>query len=139
MCARLQTNGVAYGRKNSFAQRHTGKVYIMAYLLSSQSICGTDVRNAQGEDLGHIEEIMVDPSNGKTAYAVLSFGGFLGLGDKLFAVPFSRLNVDREDEKMILDVDKERLKEAPGFDKDNWPDFHAVDSAYRTSVDSYYG
>lgn len=111
----------------------------MTYLLSSKTICGTDVRNAQGEDLGHIEDLMVDPATGDTAYAVLSFGGFLGLGDKLFAVPFDRLNVDREHEKMVLNVEKERLKEAPGFDKNDWPDFSADDSSYRTSVDSYYG
>lgn len=108
----------------------------MTRLLSSDSICGTNVCNAQGEDLGHIEDIMIDPATGKTAYAVLSFGGFMGVGDKLFAVPFEQLAVDRSDEKMVLNVDKERLKDAPGFDKDNWPDFAAQD--FRTKVDSYY-
>ena len=111
----------------------------MTQLLSSDSICGTNVCNAQGEDLGHIEEVMIDPANGQVGYAVLAFGGFLGMGEKLFAVPFARLAVDRENEKMVLNIDKERLKEAPGFDKDDWPDFSATTNPYRKSVDTYYG
>lgn len=111
----------------------------MTYLLSSKSICGTDVCNPQGEDLGHVEELMLDPETGETAYAVLSFGGFLGMGDKLFAVPFRELRADRENEKMVLNVDKTRLKDAPGFDKNDWPDFATTTSDYRRSVDTFYG
>ena len=79
---------------------------------------------------------MVDVSSGKIEYAVLSFGGFLGVGDKYFAVPFNQLQVDFENECMILDVDKERLENAPGFDKEDWPDF--ANPSFRNSVDSYY-
>ena len=106
------------------------------HLLSSSSIEGDGVRNAQGEDLGSIKDLMIDPSSGKVEYAVLTFGGFLGMGDKYFAIPFERLSVDRENECMVLDVPKERLKDAPGFDKDNWPDF--ADQSFRDSVNTYY-
>lgn len=106
------------------------------FLLSSSSINGDGVVNGSGEDLGHIEDLMIDPVSGKIDYAVLSFGGFLGIGDKLFAVPFDQLSVDRENKRMVLNVDKERLKDAPGFDKDDWPDF--ADPSFRTHVTDFY-
>ncbi|WOI53731.1 PRC-barrel domain-containing protein [Parvularcula sp. LCG005] len=108
----------------------------MAMLLSSSSINHDSVRNAAGEDLGEIKDLMIDTETGQVEYAVLSFGGFLGMGDKYFAVPFKSFNVDRENECMVLNVEKERLKDAPGFDKDHWPNF--ADAAFRSSVDSYY-
>ena len=80
---------------------------------------------------------MIDPKSGRIDYAVLSFGGFLGMGDKLFAVPLEAMNLSREEKRFILDVDKERLKHAPGFDKDNWPD--TSDRAFGTKVYAYYG
>ncbi len=106
-------------------------------LLSSSTIAGDSVKNRQGEELGNIEDLMVDVSSGKVEYAVLSFGGFLGLGDKYFAIPFNQLGVDHKNHCMILNVDKERLKDAPGFDKDNWPNF--ADPSFRNSVNTYYG
>ncbi|MEE2567221.1 PRC-barrel domain-containing protein [Hyphobacterium marinum] len=105
-------------------------------LISSSTIDGDSVVNPQGEDLGHIKDLMLDPADGKIEYAVLDFGGFLGIGDKYFAIPFSNLAVDRENKRMVLNVDKERLKDAPGFDKDTWPDF--ADPNFRSSVDRYY-
>jgi len=105
-------------------------------LLSASTITSDKVRNVAGEDLGKIEDLMIDVTGGKIEYAVLSFGGFLGMGDKHFAVPFDLLGVDRENECMVLNVDKERLKDAPGFDKDNWPDF--ADPSFRNSIRSYY-
>ena len=108
----------------------------MTTLLSSSSISGDDVVNAQGEDLGRIEDLMIDTESGAVEYAVLSFGGLLGIGDKYFAVPFKQMHVDRENRRMVLNVDKSRLENAPGFDKDNWPDF--ADPAFRSSVDRHY-
>ncbi|NNE41142.1 MAG: PRC-barrel domain-containing protein [Marinicaulis sp.] len=107
------------------------------YLLSSSSISGDEVVNAEGEDLGHIEDLMIDPETGKIEYAVLSFGGFLGLGDKYFAIPFTRLSTDRDKKRMVLDVEKTRLNDAPGFDKNDWPDF--ADQSFRKTVDTFYG
>ncbi len=73
------------------------------------------------ENLGDIKELMLDPVSGKIAYAVLSFGGFLGLGEKLFAVPFSALTYSHVNDEYVLDVSKEILSKAPGFDSSNWP------------------
>ena len=104
--------------------------------LSSSSLTGTSVRNAAGEDLGKIEDLMVNTASGQVDYAVVSFGGFLGIGDKLFAVPLQAFEVDTNDEELVLNESKERLEGAPGFDKDDWPD-HA-DPAWQSSVRSYY-
>jgi sporulation protein YlmC with PRC-barrel domain len=78
--------------------------------------------NSAGEDLGKIEEIMIDVPTGRVAYAVLSFGGFLGMGDKLFALPWDALKLNEDEHEFILNVDKATLENAPGFDQDDWPD-----------------
>jgi sporulation protein YlmC with PRC-barrel domain len=106
-------------------------------VLSASTINGDAVHNPQGEDLGHIKDLMIDVATGRVAYAVLSFGGFLGLGDKLFAVPFQALELDARNECFKLDIDKERLKHAHGFDKDNWPDM--ADQRWQTEVHGVYG
>lgn len=116
----------------STAKQATGS----AKVLPGSSVIGCDVRNPKGEDLGKIEDLMIDASRGYVAYAVLSFGGFLGMGNKLFAVPWGRLAMDAENEQCILDADKEFLKNAPGFDKNKWPDM--ADNSWSTSVYSYY-
>ncbi len=105
-------------------------------MLSSSSIEGTDVKNAKGESLGEIKDLMINTSKGNIEYAVLSFGGFLGMGDKYFAVPWEAFSVDRSDEEMVLDVTKESLENAPGFDKDNWP--KTSDKTYFDSVYKHY-
>src|ERR1700727_1636300 len=91
-------------------------------VLASSTLTGDPVRNAAGEDLGTIDEIMIDIPSGRVAYAVLSFGGFLGMGDKLFAVPWNAPKVDEDEQCFILNVDRRTIERAPGFDKDNWPD-----------------
>lgn len=105
-------------------------------LLSAATITGDEVCNLKDEKLGTIEDIMLDTQNGRIRYAVLSCGGFLGMGDRLFAIPWSALTLDSAQKRFTLDLDKERLKNAPGFDKDDWPSWS--DSNWSTSVDSYY-
>ena len=105
-------------------------------VLSADSIKGDKVVNRTGDDLGKIEELMVDTQTGEVSYAVLSFGGFMGMGDKLFAVPWQSLQLDAQNKRFILDVTKEKLESAPGFDKDNWPDF--ADPNFSSSVRSHY-
>ncbi len=105
-------------------------------VLSASTLKNEKVVNAAGEDLGRIEDYMIDLNNGRIAYCVLSFGGFLGMGDKLFAVPWSALTLDTENKCFILNVDKETLKKAPGFDKDNWPDMTSPE--FGTGVYSFY-
>jgi sporulation protein YlmC with PRC-barrel domain len=106
-------------------------------VLSASTLAGDKVRNAAGEDLGKVDEIMIDIPSGKVAYAVLSFGGILRMGNKLFAVPWSALQVDEDEKCLVLNVDKQTLENAPGFDKDNWPDM--ADAAWGGEVFRYYG
>jgi hypothetical protein len=80
---------------------------------------------------------MIDIPTGRVAYAVLSFGGFLNMGSKLFAVPWNALTIDEGEKQFILDVEKERLENAPGFDNDNWPDM--ADKVWGEQVHAYYG
>jgi sporulation protein YlmC with PRC-barrel domain len=150
------------------------------HLHRATDIVGTKVKNPQGEDLGKIEELVLDPKDGTVEYAVLSFGGFMGVGDKFFAIPFSLIGMpgakdhsldkpergkegkegggsmndgepgqdrkrsdsaDAKDRRkpayFVLNVDKERLKKASGFPKDNWPDIHTAE--WRSEIDKYYG
>ncbi len=106
-------------------------------VMSASTLTGDAVVNYEGEELGKIEEFMFDTVDGRLAYAVLSFGGFAGLGDKLFAVPWKALELDEEKHNFKLNVDKERLQEAPGFDKENWPDMSA--DTFATEIDKFYG
>ncbi len=106
-------------------------------VLAASTLAGDQVKNSAGEDLGKVDEIMIDIPAGKVAYAVLSFGGFLGMGNKLFAVPWSALRLDEDKKHFIFDVDKKKLENAPGFDKDNWPDM--ADTSWGARIFSYYG
>jgi sporulation protein YlmC with PRC-barrel domain len=106
-------------------------------VMAASSFEGETVVNAQGEALGEIEEIMLDVRSGRIAYAVLSAGGFLGIGEKFFAVPWRAFTMDTDLKAFILDVDKERLLNAPGFDKDHWPAM--ADHTWAGQVHSYYG
>ena len=90
-------------------------------ILSTSTLSGDNVVNPQGENLGDIKDFMVDTDTGEIVYTVLSFGGFLGMGDKLFAVPFEALQLDTKNHRFVLDISKEQLEDAPGFDKNNWP------------------
>ena len=105
-------------------------------MLSASTINGTNVKNHQDENLGDIKDLMIDTSTGEVKYAVISFGGFLGIGDKYFAVPFESFKVDRENKVFLLDADKEFLENSPGFDKDNWPS--TADNDYFGTVTTYY-
>ena len=106
-------------------------------MMSAGTLTGDDVYNQHGEDLGDIKEIMLDMRSGRVAYAVLSYGGFLGLGDKLFAVPWGALKLDAENKRFVLNVEKNRLADAPGFDKEHWPNM--ADPAWAQGIHTYYG
>ncbi len=107
-----------------------------AQLLSAGTLTGEKVVNTVNDDLGKIEEIMLDVSSGRIAYAVLSFGTILGMGGKLFAIPWQALTLDTRNECFILDVDKERLEKAPGFNSDHWPSMS--DPKWAASIHTYY-
>lgn len=108
-------------------------------LLSTSSIIGMSVKNATGQDIGHIKEIMIDWKNGNVAYVVMSFGGIMGFGEKLFAIPMEAYEFDTADvnDRIMLNLDKEIFEKAPGFDKDNWPQH--LDHEFIDSVYAHYG
>ena len=78
-------------------------------VFPASTLIGEKVMNPHKEDLGRIEELMIDPYSGRIAYAVLSFGGFLGVGDKLFAIPWSALSLDAAGKRFILNISKDLL------------------------------
>ncbi|TWI62122.1 sporulation protein YlmC with PRC-barrel domain [Pseudoduganella lurida] len=106
-------------------------------LMGADTLMGEDVYNRQEEDLGDIKEIMLDMQSGQISYAVLSFGGILGMGNKLFAVPWQSLQLDTVNKRFILDVPKEKLENAPGFDKDNWPDMASAE--FGSQMSGFWG
>lgn len=106
-------------------------------LMGANTLVGNDVYNTKLEDLGDIKDIMLDMHSGRVSYAVVSFGGFLDMGEKLFAVPWEALKLDTVNKRFTLDADKKRLENAPGFDKDNWPNM--ADSTWQQGIHAYYG
>ena len=90
--------------------------------LTATSIIGDKVYNPEGENMGKIEDIMIDINKGKIEYVVIEFGGFLTIGEKYFAIPFRLLQVDTANKAFIFNQPKEMLEKAPGFDMNHWPE-----------------
>lgn len=105
-------------------------------IMSSSSLEGDDVVNNANEKLGTIQDIMIDVPHGRVAYAVLSRGGILGMGDKLFAIPWTALTLDTQRKCFVLDIDVQHFEEAEGFDKNDWP--RMADLGWATRVHEYY-
>jgi sporulation protein YlmC with PRC-barrel domain len=108
----------------------------------ASEVVGTDVKNLKKEDLGEVKELVIDPETGEIEYAVISFGGFLGMGDKLFAVPFELLQapeVKAGDDlaHFTFDADKASLENAPGFEMSKWPNIN--DPSWCQEIDRFYG
>jgi sporulation protein YlmC with PRC-barrel domain len=118
---------------NTSAKAVTGNA--MRHDMRMSELVGKDVTNPKGENLGEIKDLVVDTTSGKVQYAVISFGGFMGLGDKLFAYPLDKFERTADRGKLVLNVDKEKMKSAPGFDDKNWPNF--TTAAYRGEVDQF--
>lgn len=106
-------------------------------VMAADTLEGDRVVNHLGEDLGKIRDIMIDVQSGRVAYAVLRSGGLLGMGDKLFAIPWAALTLDADRKCFVLNVEKQRLREAPGFDRDHWPAM--ADLQWAVSIYEYYG
>jgi sporulation protein YlmC with PRC-barrel domain len=106
-------------------------------LMGAETLIGNSVFNPEGEDLGKIREFMIDMDSGEIAYAVLSVGGFLGIADKLFAVPWRALKLDTEHHRFTLKISREVLQHAPGFDKNQWPSM--ADEIWARDVHHFYG
>jgi hypothetical protein len=106
-------------------------------LISSEKVAGSKVENTKGDSLGHIEEIMIDKNTGRVGYAVLKYGSFLGMGGKLFALPWETLKFDTRRDAYVIGIPEERLKNAPSFDDGAWPDMG--DRAFGKEIHDYYG
>jgi sporulation protein YlmC with PRC-barrel domain len=105
--------------------------------LGATSVIGRHIENAEGEELGKIEDLMVNVQKGDIEYIVVNFDSFLGIGGKLFAIPFSELKLNGAKKIFMLHRDREYLKQSPGFDKDHWPDTN--NHSYFENVRMYYG
>jgi sporulation protein YlmC with PRC-barrel domain len=106
-------------------------------VLKVSTVIGMKVQDTEGKKLGDIKELVIDPADGSIGYAVLDFGGFLGIGDKYFAVPWEALQWTPDHKAIVLDVSKKDLKQAPGFDKNKWPDLGSEEQAL--IIYEYYG
>jgi hypothetical protein len=104
---------------------------------AKRTVIGSRVVNGQNEDLGKIEDLVLDVGAGRIAYAVLSFGGFVGLGEKYFAIPWNAFHFNLKESRVVLNVDKKLLASAPGFEKERWPNM--ADSTWGNSIHKHYG
>jgi len=126
VCAtpRAETTAGAYSTQKSNAQMSSDSK-MGAGLNRTSKIIGTDVLDKDGKKIEEIKDVVLDRARGQVAYAVVSFGGVMGVGSKYFAIPWKALQASTGD-KYALNVDKEMLKNAPGFDKNHWPDMASV-------------
>jgi hypothetical protein len=105
-------------------------------VISSDRVEGTSVYNAAGDKLGSIDDLMIDKRSGQVRYAVLEFGGFLGMGTDRYPLPWNLLKYDTGREGYVVPIDKARLEDAPRYDESDAPDYT---SDYGRRVNSYYG
>jgi len=124
----MQTTGTATG---SVATDETNR------LIASDKVEGTAVYNRQGERLGSVYNFMVDKRSGHVEYAVMSFGGFLGIGDSYHPLPWKSLKYDTSMGGYVVDLDKNRLQSAPSYASSETPDWS--DPSYSRRIDDYYG
>jgi hypothetical protein len=111
--------------------RETGR------LISSEKVEGTSVENPEGANLGVIRDVMIDKVSGQVAYAVLKYGSFLGMGGKLFALPWEVLEFDTERSAYVIDLPEDQLRGAPSYDESAQPNWS--DPSWNKSVYDYYG
>ncbi|MDA0833631.1 MAG: PRC-barrel domain-containing protein [Planctomycetota bacterium] len=110
--------------------------------IRASRLIGMSIQNAQGAEVGEINDLVIDADAGHVRYAAVTYGGFLGLGDKMFAVPFEAFTVQNDPQYpdrhiLMLDMSKEQMEGAIGFDEEHWPDFS--DPTFTTEVDHRYG
>jgi PRC-barrel domain len=106
-------------------------------LIASDKVQGTSVYNTAGDELGSIHDLMIDKPSGKVAYAVMSFGGFLGIGNQYHPLPWSILKYDTNRGGYVIHLDKQRLQGGPSYEVDQNPDWG--DRDYETKIHDYYG
>jgi len=107
-------------------------------LIISSRVKGTDVYNNSGDRIGHIEDLSIEKSSGQVRYALMSFGGFLGIGDKLHPLPWQVLRYDTDQGGYLVPLDKDVLEEAPSYTSKEVQDFGGADISYREALFRYY-
>lgn len=110
--------------------------------IRASQLMGANIQNAAGEDVGEISDVVIDAGRGKVSYAAVTYGGFMGIGDKMFAVPWEAFRTvrdadDADDYHLVLDVTPEKMEGATGFDQDSWPNF--ADKGFTSELDKRYG
>ncbi len=110
----------------------------MQQISRASKIINAKVTSPKDENLGSINELVIDPESGQVVYAVVTFGGLFGLGNKLFAIPWQALHWTRAKGNYVLDIDKDTLKKAPGFDKKHWPDSTNKWDQWREEIEQFY-
>jgi sporulation protein YlmC with PRC-barrel domain len=120
---------------NLTGKNHEGLWPNAAQYLTASSVIGDNVENSNGENLGKIKDVMLDIKYGKIEYVVLEFGGFMGFGEKLFAIPFNALKLNAKKQVFIVDWDKKILENAPGFNQNHWPETNK----HYEEVNGYWG
>ncbi|MBP0595674.1 PRC-barrel domain-containing protein [Paraburkholderia sp. LEh10] len=121
----------AAGRVGNTGGAGPGREVVAATTLNGEKVMSSD-----GEHVGKIADLMVDVRSGRIAYAVVSTGGFLGLGHTLHGIPWSALTLDAIDRCFVVDIPAQRLKDEPGVDKDHWPSM--ADEKWGNQVHHYY-
>ena len=108
-------------------------------LILASKVNGTPVFNRDGERIGHVEDVAIGKLDGKVGYAILSFGGFIGIGEKYNPLPWSILTYDTDKNGYVISLDKEQLKLAPSYSKEELADIGDTDERYRNTIYDYYG
>ena len=118
---------------NTTGKNHTGhQANKPVRILTASSIVGDKIRNPSGEHLGKIYDIMLNIESGCIEYVIIAFGGFMGMQEKYFAIPFDALTIDTQEHEFIFDQTRKSFEDHPGFNKDHWPEanFHSTFSGY---------
>lgn len=126
-----------YGQQPFWMSEGEGSTPTNLRIQKASEIIGRSVQDDRGENLGKIKDLVIDPDRNRISYVVLTFGGFLGFGDKLFAMPTGVLQMPGTGGYAVLSVDKEHLKAAKGFDKDHWPNL--ADAKVASGIYEFYG
>jgi sporulation protein YlmC with PRC-barrel domain len=127
----------SHARAYSGAQDREPGAMATHHLVKASELMGKNIHNREGQKIGDVSELAIDLQSGKVQFALVSFGGFLGIGEKLVAVPFQLFQPGPKGEYLVLDVPKEKLEQAPKFDKDKWPDMN--DEKWGREVTTFYG
>lgn len=108
-------------------------------LITARRVNGTPVFNLTGDRIGHIEDLSIGKASGQVVYALMSFGGFLGIGERFHPLPWSVLKYDVGKDGYVVPLDKAQLKTAPSYTKDELEAFGGEDHTYRDALFEYYG